>query len=103
LGFHWALPANPNSLFFLKSSLTEPVPWGVVHENMQDFSFLATAIGMGAAAVRVGFEDSAYYAPGKAAATNAELVEKIVSLIHQMGLEVATPEEARQLLGLKNL
>ena len=100
LGFHWALPADPNSLFFLKSSLTEPAPWGVVHEGMQDFALLAAAIGMGAAAIRVGFEDSVYYAPGKAAATNAELVEKIVSLIHQMGYEVATPEEARQLLGL---
>ena len=64
---------------------------------------LATALGMGAAAVRVGFEDSVYYAAGKAAATNAELVEKIVALIHQIGLEVATPSEARDLLGLKQL
>jgi 3-keto-5-aminohexanoate cleavage enzyme len=103
LGFHWALPADPNSLFYLKSSLAEPAPWGVVHESMQDFSLLATAIGMGAAAIRVGFEDSVYYAPGKAAATNAELVEKIVSLIHLIGYEVATPVEARKLLGLKNI
>ena len=103
LGFHWALPADPNSLFFLKSSLREGAPWGVVHESMQDFSLLATAIGMGAAAIRVGFEDSVYYAPGKAAATNVELVEKIVSLIHQIGYEVATPEEARELLGLKKI
>jgi 3-keto-5-aminohexanoate cleavage enzyme len=101
LGFHWALPANPNSLFFLKSSLPENAPWGVVHEGMQNFSLLAAAIGMGAAAIRVGFEDSVYYAPGKAAVTNVELVEKIVSLIHQIGYEVATPEEARELLGLK--
>ena len=102
LGFHYALPANPHSLLFLTSSLPVPAPWGVVHEGMQDFSLLATAIGMGAAAVRVGFEDSIYYAPGKAAATNAVLVEKIVSLIHQIGYDVATPEEARNLLGLKS-
>ena len=95
LGFHYALPADANSLFFLTSSLPVPAPWGVVHESMQDFSFLSTALGMGAAAVRVGFEDSVYYAAGKAAATNAELVEKIVSLIHQLGLEVATPGEHR--------
>jgi len=101
LGFHYALPANPNSLHFLTSSLPVPAPWGVVHEGMQDFSLLAAALAMGAAAIRVGFEDSVYYAPGKAAATNAELVEKIVSLIHQIGYEVATPEEARKLLGLK--
>lgn len=103
LGFHYALPADPNSLFFLKSSLPVPTPWGVVHESMQDFSLLATALGMGAAAVRVGFEDSVYYAPGKAAATNAELVEKIVSLVYQIGFKAATPSEARELLGLKQL
>jgi 3-keto-5-aminohexanoate cleavage enzyme len=103
LGFHWALPADPNSLFFLKSSLTEPASWGVVHESMHDFSLLATAIGMGAAAIRVGFEDSVYYAPGKAAATNVVLVEKIVSLVHQIGYEVATPTEARELMGLKKM
>jgi len=102
LGFHWALPADPNSLFFLKSSLPEKAAWGVVHESMQDFSLLATAIGMGASAIRVGFEDSVYYAPGKAAVTNVELVEKIVSLIHQIGYEVATPGEARILLGVKS-
>lgn len=103
LGFHYALPADPNSLFFLKSSLPVPAPWGVVHESMQDFALLATALGMGAAAVRVGFEDSVFYAPGKAVVTNAELVEKIVSLIHQIGYEVATASEARDLLRLKQL
>jgi 3-keto-5-aminohexanoate cleavage enzyme len=103
LGFHYALPAVPNSLFFLTSSLPENAAWGVVHESMQDFSLLATAVGMGAAAIRVGFEDSVYYAPGKAAANNLELVEKIVSLIHQIGFEAATPAEARELLGLKRI
>jgi 3-keto-5-aminohexanoate cleavage enzyme len=54
------------------------------------------------AGIRVGFEDSVYYAAGQAAATNAELVERIVALIHQIGFEVATPAEARSLLGLKS-
>ncbi|MGD2013660.1 MAG: 3-keto-5-aminohexanoate cleavage protein, partial [Desulfobacterales bacterium] len=71
--------------------------------GMQDFSLLATAIGMGAAAIRVGFEDSVYYAPGKAAASNVVLVEKIVSLVHQIGYEVATPAEAREILRLKEI
>jgi 3-keto-5-aminohexanoate cleavage enzyme len=83
--------------------LPVPAPWGVVHESMQDLSLPATAVAMGAAAVRVGFEDSVYSAPGKAATTNAELVKKIVTLIHQIGFEVATPPEARDLLGLKQL
>lgn len=102
LGFDYALPANANSLFFLTTSLPVQAPWGVVHESMQDFSLLATALGMGAAAIRVGFEDSVYYAPGEAATTNAELVKKIVSVIRQIGYEAATPEEARKLLGLKS-
>ena len=70
---------------------------------MQDFSLLATAIGMGAAAIRVGFEVSVYYTPGKVVTTNVELLEKIVSLINQIGYEVAKPEEAQELLGLKRV
>ena len=65
---------------------------------MKDFSILACAIGMGANAVRVGFEDSFYYAPGKRAHTNAELVERLVELIRLMGCEPATPSEAREML-----
>ncbi len=98
LGFHGALPANPDGLFFLKSMVPQGTLWGVVHEGMNDLSLLATAIGMGASVIRVGFEDSVYCAPDKAAKTNGELVEKGVSLIHGMGFEAATPEEARKLL-----
>ena len=63
-------------------------------------SLLATAIGLGATVVRVGFEDSIFYASAKAARTNSELVEKITSLIYSIGYEVAAPDEARELLGL---
>ncbi len=98
LGVDWALPADTATLFFMKTMLPEKeVPWGVIHAGMNDFALLATAMGMGATVVRVGFEDSAFYAPGKAAQTNAELVERVVSLIRQMGYEVATCEEARQI------
>jgi 3-keto-5-aminohexanoate cleavage enzyme len=100
LGFHWALPADPKSLFFMTSLLKEDEEWGVIHDGMSDLSLLAAAIGMGARVVRVGFEDSAFYAPGKAAKTNPELVERVVSLIHQMGCGVASPGEARVLLGI---
>jgi 3-keto-5-aminohexanoate cleavage enzyme len=101
LGVRWALPANPETLFFLKTLLPEKtVPWGVIHAEMQDFALLAAAIGMGASVVRVGFEDSVFFAPGKAARTNAELVEKMVALIRQIGYEVATCQEAREILGI---
>jgi 3-keto-5-aminohexanoate cleavage enzyme len=68
---------------------------------MQDFALLATAIGLGASMVRVGFEDSVFYASGKVADTNAELVERIVALIHQIGYEVTTCDEAREILKIR--
>ena len=83
----------------LLCALTEPgTSWGINHDSMKDLSILACAIGMGANAVRVGFEDSFYYAEGKLARTNAELVERLVSLIRAMGCEPATPAEAREML-----
>ena len=83
-------------------SLMEPgCSWGVTHDSMKDFSILACAIGMGASAVRVGFEDSFYYAPGRRAHNNAELVERLVALIRMMGCEPATPEEARAMQHIK--
>jgi 3-keto-5-aminohexanoate cleavage enzyme len=99
LGVNWALPADVETLFFMKSLLPEKdVPWGVIHDGMHDFTLLATAIGMGATVVRVGFEDSIFFSPGRAAQTNAELVDRIVSLVHQMGCETATCDEAREIL-----
>jgi 3-keto-5-aminohexanoate cleavage enzyme len=98
LGFHWALPPDPRSLFFLASMLNENESWGMLHDGMRDLSLLATALGMGARVVRVGFEDSVFYAPGKAAKTNPELIEKLVSLVRQIGFDVASPAEARAVL-----
>ena len=101
LGFHWALPADPKSLFFMTSFLKENEEWGMIHDGMNDLSLLATAIGMGARAIRVGFEDSVFYAPGKRAITNPELVEKAVSLVQQMGYEPASSKEAKEMLGIE--
>ena len=67
---------------------------------MQDFALLATAIGLGASMVRVGFEDSVRYAPGKIAETNVALVENVVSLVQQIGYEVASPDEAREIFSI---
>lgn len=51
--------------------------------------------------VRVGLEDSLYYSRGRQAASNAELVERVAVLAEQLGRRVATPAEARELLGLR--
>ncbi len=103
LGAHWALPADPRSIFFITSMLPIGMRWSVVHDGMRDLSLLAAAIGMGTTAVRVGFEDSVWYAPGRAARTNADLVARVVGLIEAMGGVVATPEEARHLLGVTEM
>ena len=100
LGFQWAAPADSRSLFYLSSLLPDGVPWSVVHDHMQDFSLLSLAIGLGAAMIRVGFEDSVLYAPDKIARTNVELVQKAADLVRAIGFEVATPNEARAILGL---
>jgi uncharacterized protein (DUF849 family) len=58
------------------------------------------AAGMGGH-VRVGLEDNLYIAKGQLAQSNAEQVEKIRALVEGLGREVATPDEARAMLGLK--
>ena len=98
LGFRGALPASADNLHFLKSIIPLGAPWGFVHHGMNDLSLLATAAGMGASIVRVGFEDSIYLSPGRAAARVVDLVENIVSLIRQMGMEIATSSDAKELL-----
>ena len=50
--------------------------------------------------VRVGLEDNLYLARGVFAESNAQLVERAVRIIRELGLEVASPAEARNLLGL---
>lgn len=49
--------------------------------------------------VRVGFEDSTFYAPGEAAQNNVELVEKLVAMIRNMGCEPASPSDAIRMMG----
>jgi 3-keto-5-aminohexanoate cleavage enzyme len=60
----------------------------------------ALAITMGGH-VRVGFEDNVYIEKGVLAESNAQLVEKVARMAKELGREIATPDEARQILGLK--
>jgi 3-keto-5-aminohexanoate cleavage enzyme len=53
--------------------------------------------------VRVGMEDNIYYRKGELAESNAQLVARIVRIARELGKEPATPDEARQILGLKPL
>jgi uncharacterized protein (DUF849 family) len=51
--------------------------------------------------VRVGLEDSLWIGPGQLAESNADQVTRIRTVLEALNLEVATPDEARQMLGLK--
>lgn len=62
---------------------------------------LATLAALLGGNVRVGLEDSLYIGRGQLAVSNAEQVLKVRGILEALGIEVATPEEAREILGLK--
>ncbi len=98
-----ALAASPRNLVLLTSATEQGAHWGLNHDGMPGLAMLGLALSMGATVVRVGFEDSFYYGPGRLASCNAALVEALVTLVRSMGLEPATPAEAREILGLNRL
>jgi uncharacterized protein (DUF849 family) len=51
--------------------------------------------------VRVGLEDNLYMGPGRLAKSSAEQVEALIRIARELSLEIASPDEARQILGLK--
>jgi uncharacterized protein (DUF849 family) len=63
-------------------------------------SIAAQSLAMGGN-LRVGLEDSLWDGPGQLAKTNADQVKRAVAMIHALSLEVATPDEAREILNLK--
>ena len=98
LGVKGALSDRPDNLLFLRGLLPPDAAWGLIHHQMKDFSLLAAAAVLGASFVRVGFEDSIYYTPGKAAENNTELVARVSSMLKIMGFEIVTAHEARKML-----
>ena len=52
---------------------------------------------------RVGLEDNLYLEKGRLAKSNAEQVAKIIRIARELGIEPATPSEAREMLGLKGM
>jgi uncharacterized protein (DUF849 family) len=74
--------------------------FSVLAAGRQQIPFATIAAGMGGH-VRVGLEDNLYIARGELARSNAEQVTKIRNIVEELGRKVATPEDARQMLGLK--
>jgi uncharacterized protein (DUF849 family) len=78
----------------------EDYRWSVLGAGASQFRIATQAVAMGAN-VRVGLEDSIWIARGKLAETNAQQVAKARTIIEGLGLEIATPDEARAMLSLK--
>ena len=74
--------------------------WSVLGAGRNQLPIAAMSVGMGGN-VRVGLEDSLWIRKGTLAQSNAEQVLKARAIIESVGLEVATPDEARQILQLK--
>ena len=94
--------ASAKDLSFMVDSLPHNATWTVAGIGRQQLNMAMLGIIMGGH-VRVGFEDNLYANRGVLANSNGELVEKIVRLAAELYRPVASPAEARKILGLKPL
>ena len=94
------MSASARDLVFMSESIPEGSTWTVAGVGRHQFQMAALAIVMGGH-VRVGFEDNVYIDKGVLAKSNGELVERVVRMAKELGREIATPDEARQILSLK--
>lgn len=103
MGVLGGIAAEPEHLVHLHQTARRLFPdaqWSVLAAGRRQMEFAAIAAAMGGH-VRVGLEDNLYLEKGVLAKSNAEQVEKIRRIVEALGREVATPDEARALLGLK--
>ena len=98
MGTRWGLPATPETLIYMKSLLPEGANWAAFGIARMQMPMVAQSALLGGN-VRVGLEDNLYLSRG-VFATNGQLVEKARSIIEGIGLDVATPDEAREIMGL---
>jgi len=99
LGVLGCTPATIPNLVWMVSALPPGATWCATGIGLTEFPIAAAAIAMGGH-VRVGFEDNIFIERRKIAKSNGELVEKVVRIAKELGREIATPDEARRILGL---
>ena len=99
MGVLGGIPASTRNLLHMVESLPKEAHWQVIGIGRVQWPLVAAAISM-EGHVRVGLEDNFYLKPGLMAASNGQLVEKAARLIEDLGGQVATPSEAKQMLGL---
>ena len=100
MGVNGGISGTPRDLLFMAGSIPENCTWTVSGIGRYEFTLAAVAIVMGGH-VRVGFEDNIYLEKGVLAKSNGESVAKVVEIARLLGREIANPDEARAILGLK--
>lgn len=106
LGVMGGIGAQVEHLAHMKATadrlLGDAYEWSVLGAGRHQFNMITASAVMGSH-VRVGLEDGLFIGRGQLAESNAAQVAKIVRILGELSLEVATPAETRQLLGLKGL
>ena len=99
LGVPGCTPATVDNLCWLVKNIPAGSTWTATGIGRHAFTLAAPAIVMGGN-VRVGFEDNLYLERGVLAKSNGELVDKVVRMAKLLGRQVATSDEAREILSL---
>ncbi|HCB66821.1 MAG: 3-keto-5-aminohexanoate cleavage protein [Tenericutes bacterium GWD2_38_27] len=100
LGVNGGMTGEERDFHFMRESIPKHCTYSVAGIGRFEFSLAELAIRYGGH-VRVGLEDNIYLEKGLLAKGNKELVEKVVSLAKKYNREIATPKEAREILGMK--
>ncbi|MBR4024652.1 MAG: 3-keto-5-aminohexanoate cleavage protein [Firmicutes bacterium] len=94
------MTATVRDLVFMAGSVPPGSTWTATGIGKTCWDIVAATIALGGH-VRVGFEDNVYMSKGVLAKSNGEMVERVVQMAKLMNREIATPDEARAILGLK--
>jgi uncharacterized protein (DUF849 family) len=100
LGIAWAQPATAEAMMYMRNLLPPRCTWFAFGISLHQFPMVAQAVLLGGHP-RVGLEDNIYLERGKLAPSNAALVERAARIVEVLGDTVASPAEARQMLGLR--
>ena len=106
MGILGGIGADLDNLIFMKRTADrlfgDRYQWSVLGAGAAQMPLATQAVMMGGN-VRVGLEDSLFIERGKLASSNAEQVAKVRRLVEELGYEVATPDEVREMLSLKGI
>lgn len=99
LGVRFGAVATPATMAYLVGELPPDSVWAAFGIGRMAFPMLAQSVLLGGH-VRIGMEDTVHTVDGELCRGNAQLVDKAVALVHSLGGAMASPEEARSILGL---